>query len=380
MKIGLVSPYDYAFPGGVINHIAYLAHYLIQSGQSVKIIAPCTKKGTHYFEEEVIPVGRPLPIPYAGAIARVPISPWLPSQVNDILTQENFDILHIHEPFAPMVPLSALLESDTINIGTFHACHAKPRTYWLGKPIFKRWLTRLHGKIAVSKPALDYVSRHLPGEYCIIPNGIDTEYFCVNGARREEFDDGKINILFVGRLERRKGLAFLLNACATIKSKFPNFRLIVVGPGTVLRLRYEKLVEDMSLTKHVVFAGYVTGTELPSYYRSADIFCAPATGGESFGIVLLEAMACGKPVVATNIEGYASVLADGEEGLLVRPKNDESLAEALLKLLNNKSLRLQMGKKGLIKAEKYSWQNITQQVVNYYNILLAPRHSQQILQ
>jgi phosphatidyl-myo-inositol alpha-mannosyltransferase len=274
-----------------------------------------------------------------------------------------------------MVPVSALLKSDTVNIGTFHACHAKPRTYWLGKPIFRRWITRLDGKIAVSKPALEYVSRHLPGEYCIIPNGIDTEHFCENGHKREEFDDGKINILFVGRLERRKGLAFLLNACATIKGKFPNFRLIVVGPGTVLRLRYKQLVEDMSLTKHVVFTGYVPSAELPSYYRSADIFCAPATGGESFGIVLLEAMACGKPVVATNIEGYASVLADGEEGLLVKPKNDEYLAEALLKLLNNKSLRLQMGEKGLIKAEKYSWQNITQQVMNYYNILLAPKRS-----
>ncbi len=374
MKIGLVSPYDYAFPGGVVNHIAYLAHYLIQSGQSVKIIAPCTKKGTHYFEEEVIPVGRPLPIPYAGAVARVPISPWLPSQISNILTQEKFDILHIHEPFAPMIPLISLLKSDTVNIGTFHACHAKPRTYWLGKPIFQRWLTRLDGKIAVSKPALEYVSRHLPGDYCIIPNGIDTEHFGLNGSKRQEFDDGKINILFVGRLERRKGLAFLLNACATIKHTFQNFRLIVVGPGTVLRLRYKKLVEDMSLTDYVTFTGYVSSDELPSYYRSADIFCAPATGGESFGIVLLEAMACGKPVVATNIVGYASVLANGEEGLLVRPKNDDSLAEALLKLLKDKLLRLQMGEKGLIKAEKYSWKNITQQVMNYYNILLAPKH------
>jgi phosphatidylinositol alpha-mannosyltransferase len=366
VKIGLVSPYDYSFPGGVINHIAYLAHYLIKSGHKVKIIAPCTKNGAHYFEEEVTPVGRPLPIPYAGAVARVPISPWLPTQVGEILAQEKFDILHLHEPFAPMVSLSALLKSDSINVGTFHACHNKPRIYWLGKPIFQRWLTRLSGKIAVSKPALEHVSRHLPGEYCIIPNGIDTEHFCPNGPRREEFADGKTNILFVGRLERRKGLAYLLNACATIKRSSPKFRLIVVGPGTVLRLRYKKLVEEMSLTDNVVFTGFISSAELPSYYRSADIFCAPATGGESFGIVLLEAMACGKPVVATNIQGYASVLADGEEGLLVPPRDEKSLAKALLSLLHNKSLRLSMGGKGLIKAEKYSWQNITQQVVNYY--------------
>lgn len=375
MKIGLVSPYDYSFPGGVINHIAYLAHYLIKAGHQVKIIAPCTRKGTRYFEEELTCVGRPLPIPYAGAIARVPISPWLPEQIGEILAQEKFDILHLHEPFAPMVSLSALLMSDSINVGTFHACHSKPRVYWLGKPIFRRWINKLDGKIAVSKPALDHVSRHLPGEYCIIPNGIDTEQFCLNGSGRAEFNDGKINILFVGRLERRKGLAYLLNACADIKRSFPNFRLIVVGPGTVLRLRYEKSVADMSLTDNVVFTGYVSSAELPSYYHSADIFCAPATGGESFGIVLLEAMACGKPVVATNIQGYASVLADGKEGLLVPPRNQEALADALLSLLRNKPLRLAMGNKGLLKAEKYSWQNITRQVTNYYNILLAARQA-----
>lgn len=127
----------------------------------------------------------------------------------------------------------------------------------------------------------------------------------------------------------------------------------------------------MNLSDHVVFTGYVPGDELPSYYRSADIFCAPATGGESFGIVLLEAMACGKPVVATNIDGYASVLADGEEGLLVPPRDEDALAEALLKLLQDKSLRSSMGGKGLTKAEKYSWPNITRQVVNYYKLLLA---------
>ena len=127
----------------------------------------------------------------------------------------------------------------------------------------------------------------------------------------------------------------------------------------------------MSLTNNVVFTGFVSSAELPSYYRSADIFCAPATGGESFGIVLLEAMACGKPVVATNIQGYASVLADGEEGLLVRPRDEESLADALLSLLHNKSLRLQMGNKGVIKAEKYGWLNITRQLINYYNLLLS---------
>lgn len=371
MKIGLVSPYDYSFPGGVVNHIAYLSHNFIQWGHKVKIIAPCPKGWNRYFEEEVTPIGKPLPVPFGGAIARIPVSPWLPAQMGEILANEDFDILHLHEPFTPMICLSALLKSNCINVGTFHAYHNKPRVYWLGKPIFRRWLPRLHGKITVSKPALEYVSRHLPGDYRIIPNGIDTQHFCLDAPQRKEFADGKINILFVGRLEQRKGLGYLLNACAKIKNSLPNFRLIAVGPGTVLRLRYEKLVKDMGLTDNVVFAGFVPSDELPSYYHSADIFCAPATGGESFGIVLLEAMACGKPVVATNIQGYAGVLAHGEEGLLVPPRDEESLAHALLSLLNDKSLRLQMGAKGRIKAEKYSWPNIARQIMDYYDSLLS---------
>jgi phosphatidylinositol alpha-mannosyltransferase len=373
VKIGLVSPYDYSFPGGVVNHIAYLAHNFIQWGHKVKIIAPCQQEGNHYFEEEVTPIGKPFPIPYAGAIARVPVSPLLPTKIGEILAKEEFDILHLHEPFTPMICVSALLKSDCINVGTFHAYHNKPRVYWLGKPIFRRWLTRLDGKITVSKPALEYVSRHLPGDYRIIPNGIDTEHFNINAPQRKEFIDNKLNILFVGRLERRKGLGYLLNACANVKRSFPNFRLIVVGPGTVLRLRYEKLVEKMELTDNVIFVGFAPSDELPSYYRSADIFCAPATGGESFGIILLEAMACGKPVVATNIQGYASVLANGEEGLLVPPRDEKALAHALLSLLNDKNLRLKMGNKGRTKAEKYSWPNISRQVMDYYSSLISSR-------
>lgn len=370
MKIGLVSPYDYSFPGGVVNHISCLAHHFVQVGHEVRIIAPCLRTGTQYFEEEVTAVGRPLPVPFGGSVARVPLSPRLPIQVGEILASENFDVLHLHEPFTPMLSISALLKSNCVNVGTFHACLSKPRIYWLGRPAFRRWLPRLHGKIAVSKPALDYVSRHLPGDYRIIPNGIDTDQFCPDGPRREELADGKLNILFVGRLEKRKGLAYLLNACAKVQKTFPDFRLIVVGPGTRLRPGYEELVRDLRL-RDVVFTDFVPNGELPKYYRSADIFCAPATGGESFGIVLLEAMACAKPVIATDIEGYASVVAHSEDGLLVPPRDDKSLARALLSLLDDRTLRHQMGAKGRSKAEKYSWANVAGQVMDQYVSLLS---------
>lgn len=370
MKIGLVSPYDYSFPGGVVHHISYLAHYFIQWGHDVKVIAPSANKDARYFEEDVTPVGRPFPIPAGGSMARVPISPWLPFQVESILEREKFDILHIHEPFLPMLSLSVLLKSKCINVGTFHACHSNPRGYWLGRNVLKRWLPRLHGKIAVSKPAMDFVSEHLAGDYRIIPNGVDTEYFSPSGPYLDEFADGKLNVLFVGRLEKRKGLGHLLRACAKVKRKNPNFRLIVVGPGTRLRPKYEQLVKDLCLDD-VVFTDFVSGSQLPAYYRSADVFCAPATGGESFGIVLLEAMASGKPVVATNIEGYASVLANGEEGLLVPPQDEEALALALLSLLNDESLRTRMGDKGVAKAENYGWASVAQKVMDYYVSLLG---------
>jgi phosphatidylinositol alpha-mannosyltransferase len=370
VKIGLVSPYDYSHPGGVVNHISYLANHFYQWGHEVKIIAPCLKDTAHYFDENLKVVGRPLTIPYGGSMARVPLSPWLPIQIKKTLKKENFDILHLHEPFAPLLCVSALIQSNCTNVGTFHACHARSRSYYMAKPILKRWMKKLHGKITVSTAAFNYVNKYFPGEeYQIIPNGIDIERFSSEGPSRKEFANGKLNILFVGRLEKRKGLGHLISACAILKKKFPNFRLIVVGPGTRLRQGYQEQAKELNLDD-VVFTDFVSDAELPEYYRTADIFCAPATGGESFGIVLLEAMACGKPVIASNIEGYASVLNHNEEGLLAPVGDEEALAQAILSLSENRSLREQMGAKGIVKAKNYSWENVSRQVLDHYTSLL----------
>ena len=370
MKIGLVSPYDYAFPGGVVVHISYLARHFVEMGHKVKVLASCSKKGISYFGEEVISIGKPLPIPSAGSIARVALSPWLPAQVGRSLAREKFDILHIHEPFGSLLSFWTLTESNTINVGTFHAYHTKPRGYWLSKPVLVKLLPKLQAKIAVSKPAMEFISYHLPADYQIIPNGVDIERFCPEGPVIDRFADGKLNILFTGRLEKRKGLDYLLSAYAKVKKQFPNIRLIIVGPGTRLRPKYEKIIRDRSLTD-VVFAGFVPGADLPKYYRTAHIFCAPATGGESFGIILLEAMASGKPVVASNIEGYGNVVSHKEDGLLVPPKDEGVIAEALTSLLTNESLRLEMGLKGRTKAEQYSWTNIALKVMDCYTNLLG---------
>ena len=367
MKIALVSPYDFAYPGGVYIHISYLAHHFTRMGHEVKVIAPASK-AISGFGDRFIPIGSPRPIPSSGSITRITISPWLASGIKPVLERENFDIIHLHEPLMPMLCTTVLRLSKTANVGTFHACHGQPG-YDFAKPfgrwILKKWFRKLDGKIAVSKPAREFVRGYFPGYYNIIPNGVDVDHFSPDVSPIGEFSDGKLNILFVGRLEKRKGVKYLLEAFRQVKQEIPDSRLIIVGPGTRLRRRYEKHVMKNGL-KDVVFTGLVPYEELPRYYKAADVFCAPATGRESFGIILLEAMAVGKPIVASNIEGYANVVSHGVDGLLVPPADKESLAQALISLLADGSLRQKMGAKGRAKALEHSWEQIAKKVLNYY--------------
>jgi len=367
MKIALVSPYDFAYPSGVNIHVSSLEHQFTKMGHDVKVIAPLSGSISG-FGGKFIRIGTPIPIPAGGTICRITISLRLGPTIKSVLKQENFDIIHLHEPFMPMLCSAVLRFSNTANVATFHAFDGKPG-YKFGRPIstimLRRRLHKLDGKIAVSKAAMEFASKYVPGYYNIIPNGIDLELFSPDVPPISEFCDGKLNILFVGRLEEQKGVNYLIKAYKRVKQEVPNSRLIIVGPGTRLRGKYEKEVLRSGL-KDVIFVGGKPQSELPQYYKTADVFCAPATGLESFGIVLLEAMAMGKPIVATNIEGYNSVLTHGVEGLLVPPKNEAVLARALVSLLTNESLRQEMAVRARLKAMEYSWEHITQRVLNYY--------------
>ncbi|MFC2013376.1 glycosyltransferase family 4 protein [Chloroflexota bacterium] len=377
MKIALVSPYDFAFPGGVTNHISALARHFTRMGHQVKVIAPASEAASN-FNNKLIPVGKPRPVPASGSIARVTISPWLSPRIESVLKEEKFDIVHLHEPLMPMLCTTVLRLSKATNVGTFHAFCGQSgydfMGYNFGRPLstmlLKRWFHRLDGKIAVSKPAMEYVRKYFPGDYNIIPNGIDLEHFSPTVSPIDEFCDDKMNILFVGRLEKRKGLNYLLKAYKRVKQEIPESRLIVVGPGKKLRRKCEKEVVKSGL-KDVVFVGYTSYDDLPRYYKTADIFCAPATGWESFGIVLLEAMAVGKPVVASSIDGYANVVTHGDEGLLVPPRDEEKLAQTLISLMGDQSLRQQMGAKGIIKAQEYGWERVARRVLDYYARVLS---------
>jgi phosphatidylinositol alpha-mannosyltransferase len=371
MKIGLVSPYDYAYPGGVMAHIFHLGQHLIKLGHEIKVIAPLSSPPA-ILDKGFIRLGRSVPVPTGDSTARISLSVWLEPRIKQLLKEESFDIIHLHEPLAPIIPLFILQLSQAVNVGTFHAFHGSGRMYWITKYILKRWYDKLDGRIAVSNPALGFVRNHFPGDYKVIPNGIDFERFSNPAPPLTDFQDGKINILFVGRLEKRKGLKYLLGAYSKLKWKHPNTRLIIVGPGNPepesYRFIAERNIED------VVFVGSVSYEDLPRYYQVADIFCSPATGQESFGIVLLEAMAAGKPIVATSIEGYSSVMTHGQEGLLVPPMDEAALESSLETLIEDASLRGELANNGRMKAPKYDWEVVTSEIVDYYTLLLNNRN------
>ncbi|MCL0101595.1 glycosyltransferase family 4 protein [Dehalococcoidia bacterium] len=371
MKIGLVSPYDWAYPGGVTNHIDRMAKEYERRGHYVSIIAPSSKPPEELDAHNLTVIGKPIPVPIGGSIARVTLSFHRAARVRAVLEEESFDVVHMHEPLVPALPTTVLRLSRSVNVGTFHAYLRSSRVYRSARPILMRWFRRLHGKIAVSEPAADLASRYFPGYYNVIPNGIDIEHFSSDREPMEKFNDGKVNILFVGRMEKRKGLAHLLSAYGRIKWEYPNVRLIVVGPGR-LDATSERLIGERALSD-VEFVGAVPFAELPRYYQMADIFCSPATGMESFGIVLLEAMAAGTAIVASNIRGYAGVVADGRQGSLVEPKDETALAAALVDLLNNPEKRREMGTQGRLHAERYSWPRVADQVLGYYERLLVER-------
>jgi phosphatidylinositol alpha-mannosyltransferase len=363
MKIGLVSAYDYAHPGGVTEHVRHLAAGLRRRGHEVTVFAPCSDKELAARDSDFIRVGRPFPIPMHGSVARITVSLHLTNKIKHYVRDGGFDVLHYHEPLMPVLPVTALRVSRTCNVGTFHAFARSNIGYYYGKPLLKRYVRRLHARIAVSNPAREFVRHYFPGDYRVIPNGIDVKRF-QNQAPYPELRDGMCNLLFVGRLEYRKGLGYLLRAFAQLKPQYPNLRLIIVGDGP-LRRWYGNFLARKQLDD-VVMAGYVPASDLPRYYASCDIFCSPATGDESFGIVLLEAMASGKPIVATSIDGFREVVTHGHDGLLVERKSRRQLSYALQTLINNPALRQEMGQAGLQKARRYDWERVIDEVTDVY--------------
>lgn len=366
MKIALVSPYDWCVEGGVKTHIRHLAASFRAWGHEVVIFAPASEPGR--VRDEVHVMGRPFSMRVSGSVARITFA-WKSPEVKRVLQEHRFDVVHLHEPLMPLLPYHFLRYSKAVNVGTFHAAkEGGNRFYGYTTPLTRRWFRKIEGKIAVSPAAVKLVSRYFPGYFNIIPNGIDYEHFAGPAEPFPEFMDGKKNILFVGRPEKRKGLTYLLRAYLRIRQAEPETRLIVVGAGDFTR--FERV---MAPFPDVVFRPNVPYADLPRYHRSCTVFCAPNTGNESQGYVLLEALAAGDAVVASNIEGFAGVMTHEMEGLLVRPKDPDAIADAILRLLRNPALREALSARGRELARHYSWDNVAHRVMSYYERLLYER-------
>ena len=374
MKIALVTPYDYPYPGGVTEHISSLDRIFRQWGHEVWVLA-ASSRDEDELDDNVLKVSGVVPLPSSGSVARISLSPRVYRRVKGILRDLAVDIVHLHEPMMPVLPLIVLRHSRAVNVGTFHAFRENSNPgYEYGKHLLQPFFDRLAAKVAVSEAARDAVARYFPGDYAVIPNGVDYERFAAVDPL-PFCNDGRPTILFMGRLEKRKGFEYLLDAFGRVRHHIADARLIVAGAFSkedkepyVIQARREGI-------HGVHFVGFVDEADKPRYFRSCDVFCAPSLGYESFGIVLLEAMAAGRPIVASSIPGYRSVLTDGREGLLVEPADPLALAEALTRLLRHPTLRQQMGERGRETAAALAWPKVAQRVFAVYESALAQREA-----
>jgi phosphatidylinositol alpha-mannosyltransferase len=366
VKIGLVSPYVYPLPGGVTQHVRYLYENLRLHGHDVRILT--SSHGLQRSSEgDVIRLGKGFSMPTNGSVGTVTLSPRYISQVREVLEHERFDVLHFHEPFVPFLSLVILRESQSVNIGTFHAYGGWSPAYEFGSRALRGYADRLHGRIAVSAAARHFIDRYFPGHYKVIPNGVDAARFrrAVPIAR---WQDGTQNILFVGRFEPRKGLLDLLKAYRQLRKQGHTARLLVVGGGPQER-EARRYIATRRL-QGVEFLGRVSDDEKVQLFKTVDVYVSPATGGESFGIVLLEAMAAGAPIVASDIHGYKGVVRRGREALLVPPREPKDLAAAIGRLLTDRELSAQMAAAGPVRAEEFSWPRVTAKVEEYYGFVI----------
>ncbi|HQY30734.1 MAG TPA: glycosyltransferase family 4 protein [Thermomicrobiales bacterium] len=363
MKIALVSPYDLAYPGGVGEHISHLRDEFVRSGHNVVIIAPRSHSGGLDIQDGFYGIGRTVAIPGNRSKVRLTFDVTLYNAVKELLDQEHFDVIHLHEPLTPVLPYMVLLNSRAANVATFHAFRFSNPWYTAFKPYMSFVLGRLDGRIAVSEAAREFVSQYFEGPYTIIPNGIDPNRFG-NGEPFPWAGDDTPRILFVGRFnEQRKGFKYLLKAMPMIQQQFPNAELVVVGPGEPIRLAG---TIERTRIRNVRFIGQFSKEELPRYFATADLVCAPSVDRESFGIILLEAMASGKPIVATNIPGYAGVMTHEREGLMVPPMDSTGIAVATARLLSDPALRTRLAENGKVTAQAYAWSKVAVRVEAMY--------------
>lgn len=370
MRIGMVCPYLWDIPGGVQAHVRDLAETLIDLGHEVSVLAP-GEEASPTLPPYVVAAGKTVPIPYNGSVARLQFGLVSATRVRRWLRQGNFDVVHVHEPAPPSLSLLTVLLADVPLVATFHAASTRSRFLAMFDSVVQAVLERLSGRIAVSQAARKMIVEHLGADAVVIPNGVSISRYAdgrpLPGYPRDPALGGTIG--FIGRYdESRKGMTVLVEAMTTLVQRRPGVQLLVAGRGEEAEF-LEQLPE--SLSSSVVMLGMVSESDKASLLRSVDVYVAPNTGGESFGIILLEAMAARTPIVASDLQAFRRVLDDGRAGLIFRNRDSADLATALDTVLGNEALRGQLAAASAQVVQPYDWAVVASQILRVYEIAIA---------
>jgi phosphatidylinositol alpha-mannosyltransferase len=374
MRIGIVTQSYYPRFGGVTEHVHNLALELRRRGHEVTIVTGRYRGGPAAGPEPgVVRLGTNVLVPFNRAFVDLTVGVGLRRGLRRVLREGRFDLLHIHNPNAPTLPLLTVEEARCATVGTFHSTGGRSFLQDTFREALARTVARLDARIAVSRTAEASARLYYPGEYRIIPNGVDVERFHPALEPFAEWRDrDHVNLLFVGRLDPRKGLQHLLAAMPeVIERTRGRARLLVIG-DSYLRPRFEARV-PASLRSGIRFLGHVPAADLPRWYATGDLFVSPASGNESFGIVLLEAMAAGRPVVATDIPGYRSVIRPGENAEAFPPGDVASLARVLARLVDDPARREALARRGRARALEFAWPHVTDRVEAVFRETLERR-------
>ena len=370
LRIGIACPYTWDVPGGVQAHVRDLAEHLIALGHEVSVLSPVDDPDEADLPSYVVPAGRAVPVPYNGSVARLVFGPLSLARTRRWVREGRFDVLHVHEPTVPSLSMLACFAAQGPIVATFHTATARSRALQVFGTALQPALEKVTGRIAVSPAARRVVVEHLGGDAVLIPNGVDVARF--EGAEPLDGRQPGPTVVFLGRIdEQRKGLAVLLEALPELVRLVPDVRLLVAGPGDADDVRE---AVPSSLRDRVELLGLVSEQDKPRVFASGDVYCAPNTHGESFGIVLVEAMAAGTPVVASDLEAFRRVLRDGEAGVLVPVRDAGALAAALGALLLDAPRRERLAAAGRRAVRAYDWASVTRSIVEVYETvaLAAP--------
>ena len=367
MRIGIACPYTWDVPGGVQAHVRDLADNLLARGHDVSVLSPVDDPERADLPPYVVPAGRAVPVPYNGSVARLVFGPLSMARTRRWLRDGGFDVLHVHEPTVPSVSMLACFAASGPIVATFHTATARSRALQVFGTALQPALEKVTGRIAVSPAARRVVVEHLGGDAVLIPNGVDVARF--EGAQPLPGRGDRPTVVFLGRIdEPRKGLAVLLEALPELVELVPHVQLLVAGPGDEGDV---VAAIPPSLRDRVELLGLVTEADKPRVFATGDVYCAPNTHGESFGIVLVEAMAAGTPVVASDLEAFRRVLQEGQAGVLVPVRDPGALAAGLGALLHDPERRQRLAAAGRQAVRAYDWTTVTRQVVEVYETVAA---------